>query len=134
MTQRLAHELIDRFNALDAHGLGALLTEQATHTAPGSKFGADIAGREALVAYFRDRVFPNFQSIRFVIERCYFDAAANVELAEWHGDFLTRAGVPYSNRGALVLELEDGRIARMREYFDTERSKQAMSGNASASH
>ncbi len=131
MQDPLAAKLFACFNALDANGLTELFDENVTHTAPGSSFGADITGRDALVAYFRDKVLPSFQRLGFVIERSYFDSAARVELTEWRGDMRTRMGVEYSSRGIFVLELARGRILHMREYFDTEASKRAMTEDAS---
>jgi ketosteroid isomerase-like protein len=133
MQERLATRLFARFNALDASGLADLFDENVTHTAPGSQFGAEITGRTALVAYFRDKVLASFQSLGFVVDRVYFDSQSQVELAEWHGDMLTRRGVPFSSRGIFVLELSNGRILHMREYFDTEKSKAAMTEDAARS-
>lgn len=131
MTERLTDRLIECFNGRNAAGLGEIVADDVTHTAPGSQFGAELKGRRALIQYFGDRVFPKFTTIQFVSDTWFRDPATGIEIAEWHGSFLTQAGVTYVNRGVFVLETAAGRISSMREYFDTERTKQAMSASAS---
>ncbi len=126
----MAERLFARFNAMDADGLAELFAAEITHVAPGSRFGAQITGRAALVSYFRDKVFASFRKINFVIERSYFDSGAQVELAEWRGELSTRSGVDYANRGIFVLALAGDQIVEMREYFDTEASRSAMALDA----
>lgn len=59
----LAVALFEHFNARDAEGLGNLLSADVQHFAPGTQFGADLEGRDALVQYFDETVFPKFRSI-----------------------------------------------------------------------
>ena len=119
--------MFERFNALDAEGLSELVSDGVKHSAPGTQFGVDLEGKAVFIAYFREKVFPKFEKINFMLDNIFEDTEAGVVVTEWHGDFLTKAGKPFSSKGVFVVATTDGKIDWVREYFDTEKTKQAMS-------
>ena len=123
----LTKSMFERFNALDAEGLAPLVSDAVKHSAPGTQFGVDLEGRSVFITYFREKVFPKFEKIHFMLDNVFEDADAGVVVTEWHGDFLTKAGKPFSSKGVFVVTMADGKIDWVREYFDTEKTKQAMS-------
>jgi ketosteroid isomerase-like protein len=114
--------MVDCYNAMDANGLRPLLHEQAKHSAPGSDFGADIVGRDKIVEYFRSNVFPAFHEVRFEIVHLYEDERQSAVTVEWRSHLKPKTGKNYSNTGVFVVELTQGKITWVREYFDTEKS------------
>ncbi len=123
----LTKSMFERFNALDAEGLSPLVSDGVKHSAPGTRFGVHLEGKSLFIAYFREKVFPKFENVHFMPDNMYEDAEAGVVVTEWHGDFLTKAGKPFSSKGIFVVAITDGKIDWVREYFDTEKTKQAMS-------
>lgn len=128
--ETLPAALFERFNARDAEGLGGLLAENVEHLAPGSEFGVDLKGRESLVRYFAERVFPKFRKIEFKPWKIYSLPEEGMEIVEWQGQFLTKDGVAFQSRGVFVLEHDGRQIFRMREYFDTEKTRGAFASRA----
>jgi ketosteroid isomerase-like protein len=120
----LVRRMVDCFSAMNADGLTPLLHPQAKHSAPGSDFGADIEGGSQIVDYFRTRVFPAFHGVRFDIVHLYEDPVQSVVVVEWRSHLRPKTGNDYSNTGAFVIEMRDGKIYWVREYFDTEKSHQ----------
>jgi ketosteroid isomerase-like protein len=124
MTDNLAlvRQMIDCYCRMDAAGLLPLLHEGAKHTAPGSDFGTDLEGREAIAAYFRQNVFPAFDRVNFEAVHLWHDREASVVMVEWRSHLWPKTGKNYSNTGAFVIEIRDGLIYWVREYFDTEKA------------
>jgi ketosteroid isomerase-like protein len=60
--------------------------------------------------------------VRFEIVNCYEDKAQPVVVAEWRSHLNPKTGKDYSNNGAFFVEIRDGRIYWVREYFDTEKA------------
>lgn len=131
-SESLAVALFKRFNARDALTLGDLLSPSVQHLAPGSAFGVDVEGRESLVRYFAETVFPKFRKIEFKPWKIYRVSGENTEIVEWEGQFLTRDGVEFQSRGVFVLEHDGQQIHRMREYFDTEKTRGAFAHGSEA--
>ena len=118
----VVRRMVDCFNAMNADGLQPLFHPQAKHSAPGSDFGADLDGGPQIVDYFRTKVFTAFHGVRFDIVHLYEDAPQSVVVVEWRSHLKPKTGKNYSNTGAFVIELRDGKIYWLREYFDTEKS------------
>jgi ketosteroid isomerase-like protein len=112
------------YSEMDADGLGPLLHGGAKHTAPGSDFGTDLEGREKIVQYFRDNVFPSFDRVGFDTVFLWEDRERSVIVVEWRSHLWPKTGKNYSNTGVFVIELRDGLISWVREYFDTEKAHQ----------
>lgn len=120
----LVYKMVDAYCAMDANALLPLLHPNSKHSAPGSDFGTDIEGGKTIVEYFRTNVFPSFHKVRFEIVNCYEDSKQPVVIAEWRSHLEPKTGKNYSNNGAFFVELRDGAIYWVREYFDTEKAHQ----------
>jgi ketosteroid isomerase-like protein len=122
----LVQEMIERFDTMDAYGFRPLLHDQAKHSAPGSDFGADLQGAEAIAEYFRNNVFPSFHAVRFEVVNLFEDAEQRTVIVEWRSHLQPKSGKNYTNNGVFVIEVKDEKIYWVREYFDTEKSHQHM--------
>jgi ketosteroid isomerase-like protein len=116
------HRMVACYNAMDADGLRPLLHPESKHSAPGSDFGADLVGADTIVEYFRKNVFPSFHEVRFEVVHLYEDSHRSAVIVEWRSHLKPKTGKNYSNTGAFVIELDGGKIAWVREYFDTEKA------------
>ena len=65
--RELAMKLIGVFNSNEMEGLRALYAENAKHTCPGSDFGVELNGCDAIVEYFKQGVITAFNKVRFDI-------------------------------------------------------------------
>ena len=120
----LVRAMVDCYSAMNADGLKPLLHPKAKHTAPGSDFGTDLEGDQAIIEYFRKSVFPAFHAVRFDIVFLFEDTARSAVIIEWRSHLSPRAGKNYTNTGAFVVEIRDDKIYWVREYFDTEKAHQ----------
>jgi len=118
----LVRKMLDCYRSMDAAALETVLHENAKHTAPGSDFGTDMEGRGAIASYFRQNVFPAFNRVDFEPVHVWEDRDASVVIVEWRSHLWPKTGKNYSNTGAFVIEIRDGRIYWVREYFDTEKA------------
>jgi ketosteroid isomerase-like protein len=100
---------------MDADGLRTLLHPQVKHTAPGSDFGTDLKGAPNIVEYFRKNVFPSFHSVNFEVVFQYEDKDESAVIVEWRSHLKPKTGKNYSNTGAFVIEIKDGKIYWVRE-------------------
>ncbi len=126
--KQLANDLFESFNKHDLNLLESLLNEGVKHSAQGSAFGAEMAGRKEYIEHMNG-VLSNFKSINFSPYRIHYDPTVKTLAIEWQGDFVTINDVAYSSDGVFVMEITDGKISWVREYFDTEKTQQAMSNN-----
>jgi steroid delta-isomerase-like uncharacterized protein len=107
------------FNARDVDGLLACFTEGASYT---DNFYGEHVGRDHLRAMF-ERMFHEGRDYAWRMERVVETPTSAA--AEWTFSYVVTDAVPRSAgrkirfRGTSVFELEGGRIARYREYFDT---------------
>ncbi len=120
----VVRKIVDCYCRMDADALAPLLHPEAKHTAPGSDFGADMQGRQKIADYFRQNVFPAFNTVRFEIVYLWEDRDHNCVVVEWRSHLAPKSGKNYSNTGAFVIELRDGQAYWVREYFDTEKAHQ----------
>ena len=120
----LVRNMVEHFCNMDADGLRRLLHEQAKHSAPGSDFGADLEGAGTIAEYFRNNVFPAFHAVRFEVVHLFEDAHQGTVIVEWRSHLKPKTSKDYSNNGVFVIEIKDGKIYWVREYFDTEKSHQ----------
>ena len=107
------------FNRQDVEALVACFTPDGTYH---DTFFGGHAGSAALRAMF-ERMFREGRDYRWTMESVVeTDAAA---ASEWTFSYVVSEAVPRSTgrkirfTGMSVFELEHGRIARYREYFDT---------------
>jgi ketosteroid isomerase-like protein len=121
---QLVGEMVQCYCRMDADGLSRLLHPQAKHSAPGSDFGVDLEGASNVVEYFKRNVFPSFHAVDFEIVFQYEDREKETVVAEWRSHLKPKSGRNYSNTGVFVVELRDGKVYWVREYFDTEKAHQ----------
>jgi ketosteroid isomerase-like protein len=120
----LVAKMVDCYCRMDAEGLRPLLHPHVKHTAPGSDFGTDLEGSENIVEYFKKNVFPSFHEVHFEVVFQYEDKEKSAFIVEWRSHLKPKTGKNYSNTGAFVIEIKDGKIYWVREYFDTEKAHQ----------
>jgi ketosteroid isomerase-like protein len=121
---QLVGEMVQCYCRMDADGLSRLLHPQAKHSAPGSDFGIDLEGASNVVEYFKRNVFPSFHAVDFEIVFQYEDREKETVVAEWRSHLKPKSGRNYSNTGVFVVELRDGKVYWVREYFDTAKAHQ----------
>jgi len=120
----IVNKMMHCYRTMDADALAPLLHAEAKHTAPGSDFGADMTGRQTIADYFRKNVFTSFNKVDFDVVHLWEDREKNVVVVEWRSHLWPKTGKNYSNTGAFVIEVRDGHIYWVREYFDTEKAHQ----------
>lgn len=107
------------FNRQDVDGLLACFTERGTYR---DNFYGDHAGKDSLRSMFQ-RMFREGRDYHWSMDVVVESPAAAT--AEWTFGYVVSEAVPRSAgrkirfTGMSVFELEQGRIARYREYFDT---------------
>jgi steroid delta-isomerase-like uncharacterized protein len=115
----LVQEFAKAFNARDVDGLLACFTDRASYT---DNFFGEHQGREDLRAMF-DRMFREGRDYAWRMDTIVETPTSAA--AEWTFSYIVTDAVPRSAgrkvrfRGMSMFELEAGRIARYREYFDT---------------
>lgn len=115
----LVQDFAAAFNARDVDALLACFTEDATYT---DNFYGEHRGRAALRAMF-ERMFREGRDYVWRMDAVV--ETPRSAAAEWTFGYVVTDAVPRSAdrrvrfRGMSFFELEDGRIARYREYFDT---------------
>ena len=115
----VVREFEKAFNRQDVDALLACFTERATYR---DNFYGDHAGKDSLRSMFQ-RMFREGHDYQWQMT-VVVDSPA-VSTAEWIFSYVVSEAVPRSAgrkihfTGMSVFELEGGRIARYREYFDT---------------
>jgi steroid delta-isomerase-like uncharacterized protein len=115
----LVQDFEQAFNRRDVEGLLACFTERASYT---DNFYGEHVGRDGLRAMFT-RMFREGRGYAWRMDTVVETPTSAA--AEWTFSYVVTEAVPRSAgrkvrfRGMSVFELEGGRIARYREYFDT---------------
>jgi len=115
----LVQDFAKAFNARDVDGLLACFTDRASYT---DNFYGEHHGRDGLRAMF-ERMFHEGRDYAWRMDTIVETPASAA--AEWTFSYVVTDAVPRSAgrkvrfRGMSVFELDAGRIARYREYFDT---------------
>jgi len=115
----LVQNFAKAFNARDVDGLLACFTERASYT---DNFFGEHQGRDGLRAMF-ERMFREGRDYAWRMDTVVETPTSAA--AEWTFSYVVTDAVPRSAgrkvrfRGMSLFELEGGRIARYREYFDT---------------
>src|SRR5919204_4129110 len=115
----LVQRFATTFNARDVDGLLACFTERASYT---DNFFGEHSGRDALRAMF-ERMFREGRDYVWRMESIVETPVSAA--AEWTFSYVVTEAGPRSAgrevrfRGMSIFELDGGRIARYREYFDT---------------
>lgn len=97
----------------------ALLADDITWTNVGTtKFSGTYTGKQALVEQLLGPLFGQLKAgIASEIER--LTAEDDVVVAQTAGTAETHDGIPYNNSYCQVIRIRDGKIAEVKEYFDT---------------
>ncbi|MFT5131779.1 MAG: ketosteroid isomerase-like protein [Gammaproteobacteria bacterium] len=127
VNKELVRTLVRCFNEQNTDELSAIITDDVKHTAGGSAFDAELEGRDDFMKYMQDDVLAKFNKIHFDPYNIFEDKEMNVVTAEWRGDFDLKNGKSFSSKGVFVVDIKDGKIDWVRDYFDTEKTKQATS-------
>ena len=115
----LVQDFAKAFNARDVNGLLACFTERASYT---DNFYGEHSGRDGLRPMF-ERMFHEGRDYQWRMDAVVETPTSAA--AEWTFSYVVTDAVPRSTgrkvrfRGMSIFELEGGRIARYREYFDT---------------
>jgi ketosteroid isomerase-like protein len=98
----------------------ALLADDITWTNIGStRFSGTYSGKQALVEQLLGPLFGQLKSgISSSIENVI--AEGDFVVAQTTGTAETHDGKPYNNSYCQVIRVQNGRIAEVKEYFDTE--------------
>ena len=116
-------QLVIDFYAAGARGdmetCFALLADDVTWTNIGTtKFSGTYAGKQALVEQLLGPLFGQLKAgISSDIER--LTAEGDVVVAQTAGTAEMHDGTPYNNTYCQVIRIQDGKIAEVKEYFDT---------------
>ena len=115
--------VLDFYDAGDRGDLDAcfaLLADDITWTNIGStKFSGTYVGKQALVEQLLGPLFGELKAGIFsTIENMV--AESNFVVAQTTGTAETYDGRPYNNSYCQVIRVQDGKIAEVKEYFDTE--------------
>lgn len=112
---------IQAVEAKDLSRINRLITENVVLEQPYSQRqpgGVRVEGKQAVNAFF-ERIFSQYAQIRFVdlvFRQSQFD---NAVIIEGQGDFRVGSDLkPYRNQYVGVLEVVDGQIVLIREYFN----------------
>ena len=115
----VVQEFAKAFNGRDVDALLACFTERGSYT---DNFYGEHRGRDGLRAMF-ERMFREGRDYLWRMDAVVETPTSAA--AEWMFSYVVTDAVPRSAgrkvrfRGMSIFELEGGRIARYREYFDT---------------
>jgi ketosteroid isomerase-like protein len=117
----LVRQFIQAIESKDAQTIDQLLADNVVLEQPYSPEqpgGVRVEGKQ-IASLFFDRIFSEFSQIRFVdlvFRQSQFD---NTVIVEARGDFrLATDQSPYRNQYIAVIEVVDGQITLIREYFN----------------
>lgn len=98
----------------------ALLADDVKWTNIGTtRFSGTYAGKQALIEQLLGPLFAQLKAgIATTIEN--LTAEADIVVAQTTGVAETLDGVPYNNSYCQVIRIREGKIAEVKEYFDTE--------------
>jgi len=100
----------------DAGGFAELFTTDGEFIVPGKRWQGRSAIRDALAGFA-----ANHSDVRVEIKRIVVDG--NQAVVEWRWeDTQDDTGVRHTADDAIVVDFEDGRISRWREYIDAKSS------------
>ncbi|MCA1994941.1 MAG: nuclear transport factor 2 family protein [Coleofasciculus sp. S288] len=115
-----ARQFLQAVEAKDINTINRLIADGVVLEQPYFSRGESnrVAGRQAANAFF-NRIFNQYSQIRFVdvvFRQSQFD---NTVILEGSGDFrIADTQRPYRNQYVVVLEIIDGRVTLIREYFN----------------
>ena len=113
-------EVVSRFftlvNERDLSKLEALLREESEFYFPKTK---PMLGKDRIIRFFKI-LFHRFPHLEFQIQRTIVQEANAA--VHWSNRGMNRRKEPYENEGVTILEMEEGRITFISDFFkDTEK-------------
>ena len=122
--KRLASNFIDALSSGDPQKILNLYTDDATVWTAGSLPFSGLHPREAVVALCEGLLgaFPG--GLRFDVTAMTAENERVAIEAEGHGQHVS--GNVYDQKYHFLLILRDGKVAEMKEYFDTEHARQVL--------
>lgn len=103
--------LFTALNSRDLSSLALYIAEDASFDFPGTGL---IQGREKILLFFKI-LFRKFTRLTFSVLKVI--AEEERACAIWNNDGEEKGGKPYSNRGITFLELKNGLIVFLSDYF-----------------
>ena len=122
--KRLATTFIDALSSGDPDRILALYTEDASVWTAGSLPFSGLHPREAVVALCEGLLGAFPEGLRFDIVAMTAEGDRVAVEAEGHGQHA--AGGVYDQKYHFLLVLRDGKVAQMKEYFDTEHARNVL--------
>jgi len=137
-SQQIVKHAWKAFATRDPAQIAAVLTENAEWRAPEGNATAkalehthDMLGREAIVRFLSEEMHRLFVKDLTVTFTGLFSDGPVVVL-EQRLQATLASGRAYDNAYCFIIELQHGRIHRVREYMDTQRGFQCIFGQAAA--
>jgi ketosteroid isomerase-like protein len=112
----LATQMLKTYVNMDIEGLESLLHETTRHWAP---IGVDLRGRSNVIEFFKNDVFPKFKKVEMEVVNLYEDRQTPTIAMEWKGHLWRKNGKDYDQSGVFIIQVKDGKITLVKEYFDT---------------
>lgn len=113
----------------DMDGCFALLADDVTWTNIGTtQFSGTYSGKKVLLEQLLGPLLGQLKAgISTTVER--LTAEADVVVAQTTGTAETHDGVPYNNSYCQVIRIRQGKIAEVKEYFDTQLTSSVFGGD-----
>jgi ketosteroid isomerase-like protein len=107
----LVRILFTALNSRDLTSLEQHLAEDAGFDFPGPGL---IRGRKKIILFLKI-LFRKFSRLTFSLQRVI--AEQDCACAVWTNEGKDKTGIPYSNRGITLLEIREGKITFLSDYF-----------------
>ena len=102
----------------DADLIVTIFTEDATYHDPREP---ENAGREAIRAYWTDKVINGQKDISFDLNNVWIDS--DTVIAEWHAEFTNiKRGLRIKMDEVAIFATRDGKFSSLREYYQSEKT------------
>jgi ketosteroid isomerase-like protein len=106
----------ERLNNRDQENMAALLDPEARFYFPKTK---PLLGKKQILRFF-DILFRRYPRLTFKVERII--TQGNHTAVHWTNEGANRNQTPYRNEGVTLMEIRDGKIIFMSDFFkDTEK-------------
>ncbi len=121
--EKLVYELFESLNHRDLEEFMSFFTDEASFVFPGTNtLGGFYLGKKK-IKRFLDKLFILIPDMHFKILNTITSTSEKLVAAEWMSTGITRKGLPYESRGVSIIEMHNGTIKEMRQYYDTEKLK-----------
>ncbi len=107
----IVRRFFEAVNSRDIDKMGRYLQHDAQFYFPKTQ---PLLGRERVLRFFKV-LFRQYPRLAFRIERII--ACGGAAAVHWTNQGHDRRGVPYENEGVTIMEIEDGGIRYMSDFF-----------------